>query len=143
MFLTDPLDVPAEVVTYPAEQLDIADPTCVKSYTERKQTRYDHQDEIVRADGLTDFAQVERELVAWIADQAWMTGDGPKALTAGAVRWFRTLPHTVPRVRAAKPASTRSVSSRSHSGLVAGRAGVHHPSASGASPVCAPRSPGA
>lgn len=98
MFLPDPLDVPAEVVAYLAEQLDIADPTCVKSYTERKQTRYDHQDEIVRADGLTEFAQVEGELVAWIADQAWMTGDGPKALTAGAVRWLRERSALLPGV---------------------------------------------
>ncbi|WP_280486413.1 Tn3 family transposase [Nocardia cyriacigeorgica] len=98
MFLPDPLDVPAEVVTYLAEQLDIADPTCVKSYTERKQTRYDHQDEIVRTDGLTEFAQVEGELVAWVADQAWMTGDGPKALTAGAVRWLRERSALLPGV---------------------------------------------
>lgn len=33
---------------------------------------------------------VSVELVAWIADQAWMTGDGPKALTAGAVAWLLT-----------------------------------------------------
>lgn len=98
MFLPDPLDVPADVVEYLAEQLDIADPTCVKSYTERKQTRYDHQDEIVRCDGLTEFAQVEAELVAWVADQAWMTGDGPKALKAGAVRWLRERAALLPGV---------------------------------------------
>jgi hypothetical protein len=89
MFLPDPLDVPAEVVEYLSEQLSIADPACVKTYTERKQTRYDHQDEIVRAHGLTPFGEIEDELVAWVADQAWMTGDGPKALIAGAVAWLR------------------------------------------------------
>ncbi|WP_083881026.1 DUF4158 domain-containing protein [Nocardia araoensis] len=35
------------------------------------------------------FADIEGELVAWIADQAWTTGDGPKVLTAGSVRWLR------------------------------------------------------
>ncbi len=98
MFLPDPLDVPADVVEYVAEQLGIADPACVKSYTERKQTRYDHQDEIVRCDGLTEFSQVEAELVAWVADQAWMTGDGPKALKAGAVRWLRERAALLPGV---------------------------------------------
>ncbi|NKY53917.1 Tn3 family transposase [Nocardia vermiculata] len=98
LFLPDPLDVPAEVVEYVAEQLEIADPACVKSYTERRQTRYDHQDEIVRAYGLTPFAQVEAELAAWVADQAWMTGDGPKALTAGAVRWLRERAALLPGV---------------------------------------------
>ncbi|WP_327115877.1 DUF4158 domain-containing protein [Nocardia sp. NBC_01730] len=55
MFLPDLLDVPDDVVAYLAEQLDI-DLTCVKSYTERNQTRYDHQNEIVRADGYASCA---------------------------------------------------------------------------------------
>jgi len=89
MFLPDPLEVPANVVDYLAEQLGIDDPSCVKLYLDRKQTRYDHQDEIIRRYGLIEFAGIEGELVAWIADQAWTTGDGPKVLTAGAVRWLR------------------------------------------------------
>ncbi|MET8428796.1 DUF4158 domain-containing protein [Nocardia sp. NPDC004860] len=31
----EPLDVPAELVDYLAEQLEIADPACVKSYADR------------------------------------------------------------------------------------------------------------
>src|SRR5689334_15752440 len=89
MFLPEPLEVPANVVDYLAEQLSIDDPACVKAYLDRKQTRYDHQDEIIRRYGLIEFADIEGELVAWIADQAWTTGDGPKVLTAGAVRWLR------------------------------------------------------
>ncbi|MFE3003363.1 DUF4158 domain-containing protein [Nocardia sp. NPDC059246] len=89
MFLPDPLEVPANVVDYLAEQLSIDDPSCVKLYLDRRQTRYDHQDEIVRRYGLIEFADIEGELVAWIADQAWTTGDGPKVLTTGAVRWLR------------------------------------------------------
>lgn len=89
MFLPDPLEVPASVVDYLAEQLDTDDPSCVKAYLDRRQTRYDHQDEIVRRYGLIEFADIEGELVAWIADQAWTTGDGPKVLLAGAVGWLR------------------------------------------------------
>ncbi|MQY22042.1 DUF4158 domain-containing protein [Nocardia macrotermitis] len=89
MFLPDPLEVPANVVDYLAEQLSIEDPSCVKSYLDRRQTRYDHQDEIARRYGLIEFADIENELAAWIADQSWTTGDGPKVLTAGAVRWLR------------------------------------------------------
>ncbi len=32
---------------------------------------------------------VEAELAAWITDQAWITGDGPKAIFEGAVAWCR------------------------------------------------------
>ncbi len=89
MFLPDPLNVPANLVDYLAEQLGIDDPSCVKAYLDRKQTRYDHQAEIIGKHGLIEFADIEAELAAWIADQAWTTGDGPKVLIAGAVRWLR------------------------------------------------------
>lgn len=75
---------------YLAEQLEIADPSCVKSYADREKTRFEHAWEIQRREGLVSFAQVEADLLAWIADQAWMTGDGPKSLIAGAVDWLRT-----------------------------------------------------
>lgn len=89
MFLSDPLDMPHELVEYLAEQLDIADPGCVKQYTEREKTKLEHAWEIQREYGLTPYADVEAELLVWVVDQAWMTGDGPKVLQAGAVRWLR------------------------------------------------------
>lgn len=89
MFLTDPLDVPAELLDYLAEQLEIADPSCVKRYTARRETRFEHAREIQQEYGLTSFTAVEAELSAWVADQAWMTGDGPKAIFEGAVVWLR------------------------------------------------------
>ncbi|MGN5240296.1 hypothetical protein [Rhodococcus sp. SJ-3] len=58
----------------------------VKLYLDRRQTRYGHQDKIIRRYGLIEFADIEGELVAWIADQAWATGDSPNVRTAGAVR---------------------------------------------------------
>ena len=45
-FLEDPLDVPRVVVDYAAEQLGVDDPSCVKAYAERVQTRYEHAWEI-------------------------------------------------------------------------------------------------
>ncbi|MFI6368334.1 DUF4158 domain-containing protein [Nocardia sp. NPDC050630] len=89
MFLSDPLDVPAEVLAYVAEQLDITDPACVKSYVDRDKTKLEHAWEIQREYGLVAFAEVEAELSAWIVDQSWMTGDGPKAISDGAVAWLR------------------------------------------------------
>ncbi|MFE3697601.1 DUF4158 domain-containing protein [Nocardia tengchongensis] len=59
------------------------------SYLDRKPTRYEHQGQIIRAYDLMPFAEVEAKLVAWIADQAWMIGDGVKALLTGAVAWLR------------------------------------------------------
>ena len=48
-FLPDPLDVPTEVLDYLAAQLGIADASVVKQYTERRQTPFDHQEEIKKA----------------------------------------------------------------------------------------------
>jgi len=88
-FLTDPLDVPAEVLDLVAGQLGIADPSCVKRYTERDKTRLDHAWEIQEAFGLRDFTSGEAELTAKVAARAWNTGDGPTALFGYAVRWLR------------------------------------------------------
>jgi hypothetical protein len=42
-FLDDPLDVPTAVVDFVAGQVGVSDPSCVKRYVERKQTRFEHQ----------------------------------------------------------------------------------------------------
>lgn len=89
MFLSDPVDVPAELVVYLAEQLEIGDPSCLVEYMVRRTTRFEHQAEIEAEYGLVEFASAEAELAAWIADQAWITGDGPKAIFEGAVAWCR------------------------------------------------------
>ncbi|MFB4273597.1 Tn3 family transposase [Nonomuraea sp. GTA35] len=97
-FLEDPLDVPASVVDFVAEQLAIADPSCVKRYTERTKTRFDHQWEIRRVYGLKEFGTVEAELRAWVAARSWMTGDGPKAIFTDAVGWLRDRDALLPGV---------------------------------------------
>jgi Domain of unknown function (DUF4158) len=98
MFLADPLDVPDELLAYVAEQLGIADPSCVGHYVERRETRFEHAREITAAYGLTPFATVESELVAWVADQAWITGDGPKAVLEGAIAWLRARQALLPGI---------------------------------------------
>ncbi len=61
-FLADPLDVPTEAVDFLAEQLGVADPSCLKAYGEREKTRLEHQWEIAREFGYRDFPAVEAEL---------------------------------------------------------------------------------
>ena len=99
MFLADPLDVPPELVEYLAEQLGIEDSSCVKQYTERDKTKLEHAWEIQREYGLTSYSEVESELAAWVSDQAWVTGDGPKAMFAGAVDWLRKRQALLPGLR--------------------------------------------
>ncbi|MGH3237781.1 MAG: DUF4158 domain-containing protein, partial [Streptosporangiaceae bacterium] len=108
-FLEDPLDVPVAVLDFVAGQLGIADPSCVKRYTERAKTKLDHQWEIRRVYGLKEFTDVEAELRAWVAARSWTSGDGPKAIFTDAAGWLRerdvllpgvsTLARLVARVR--------------------------------------------
>jgi hypothetical protein len=60
-FLEDPLDVPAAVVDFVAGQLEVADASQVKRYTERTKTRFDHQWEIRQVYGLKEFADAGKE----------------------------------------------------------------------------------
>jgi hypothetical protein len=40
-------------------------------------------------DGFASFASAEAGLVQWLDDEAWTTGDGPRALFYAAVAWLR------------------------------------------------------
>jgi hypothetical protein len=87
-FLADPLGVPPGVLDYVA-QVDVADPSGLKRYVEREKTRLEHQWEIARDYGYRDFADAEPELVRWIADRCWHTGDGRKMIFDSALAWLR------------------------------------------------------
>ncbi|MGI8806704.1 MAG: DUF4158 domain-containing protein [Acidimicrobiales bacterium] len=108
-FLADPLDVPRAVLDYLSGQLEVADPSCAKRYTERAKTRFEHMWEIRDRYHLSEFAEAEVGLVTWVDARCWTTGDGPMAVFADAVVWLRernvllpgvtTLARLVARVR--------------------------------------------
>jgi hypothetical protein len=73
-FLTeDPLEVPWSAVEYVAGQLDIADPSVIKRYTERRPTAYEHSWEIRAAYGYRDFADPGCTSRWW---SSWAPGRG-------------------------------------------------------------------
>ncbi|MGO4612679.1 Tn3 family transposase [Nocardia sp. 2YAB30] len=88
-FLADPIDVPLVVVEYLAEQLGIADVSCVKTYVRRDQTRLEHRWEIARVDGWGDYADFRELLRLHVDRRAWTTGDGRNTIFDGALAWLR------------------------------------------------------
>ncbi len=100
-FLPNPIDVPTGAIDYLAEQLHIDDGSCIKKYMSRRNTHFEHAAEIAASYGYSNFADAEQELVRWIDDRSWTTGDGPKALLDGAHRWLlarRVLLHGLTRL---------------------------------------------
>ncbi|WP_280480063.1 DUF4158 domain-containing protein [Nocardia cyriacigeorgica] len=69
---------------------------CEGLYLDRGRTRLEHAWEIQHLEELASFSEVEGELAGWIADQAWITGDGPKAIFDGAVPWLHHKPALLP-----------------------------------------------
>jgi len=90
-FLEDPLDVPWPVVEYLAEHLGIEDPSCVKRYTERLKTGYEHAWEIRDAYGYRVFEDPEAAagLRGFLDGRAWTHVEGPVKLFEQAVAWLR------------------------------------------------------
>jgi hypothetical protein len=89
-FLPDPLDVPTVVLDRLAGQLQIADPSCVKRYTERRTTPFEHREDIKAAYGLREFSEAEAKFAQWARSRAWNTGQGPKTIFADGVQWLHT-----------------------------------------------------
>ncbi len=88
-FLDDPADVPQVVVDDLAAQLGIGDPSCVKSYGERENTRLEHRRQICRETGWRDYADGAPELALWMDRRTWNTGESSRALFDGATGWLR------------------------------------------------------
>jgi len=91
-FLTeDPLDVPWSAVEYVASQLEIADPSAIKRYTERKPTAYEHSWEVRDAYGYRDFhdEQVLARFGEFLAARAWTHAEGALALFRQVTAWLR------------------------------------------------------
>jgi hypothetical protein len=77
-FPPEPLDVPTVVLERLAGQRQIADPSCVKRYTERRTTPFEHREEMKAAYGLREFAEAEAEFAQWARSRAWNTGRVPR-----------------------------------------------------------------
>ena len=94
-----------------AKQLDIDTIDQLSRYNERRNTRFEYQEEIRVALGLTDFSVGVEAFTVWLDALAFTTGDGPHALFAAAVDYLRghrvllpgvsTLARLVAKVRAA------------------------------------------
>ena len=89
-FLPDPLEVPTEVVDFLASQLDVDDPSCVKSYAQRQATQWEHAAEIRSECGYRDFADATGEVAEFVSARAWTRVESAKALFDAAVAWLRT-----------------------------------------------------
>ncbi|MFJ4859116.1 Tn3 family transposase [Streptomyces sp. NPDC088730] len=87
----DPLDVPWVVVEHLAVQLGIEDVSCVKRYTERKPTAYEHAWEIRDAYEYREYEDAEwsRRFRTFLHGRAWTHAEGPVALFNQAVGWLR------------------------------------------------------
>jgi len=71
--------VPTVVLDRLAGQLQIAKPSCVKRYAERRTTPFEHRDEIKAAYGLREFPEAEAEFAQWVRSRARKTGQESKA----------------------------------------------------------------
>ncbi|WSJ57382.1 DUF4158 domain-containing protein [Streptomyces sp. NBC_01310] len=91
----DRLEVPWAVIEHLAAQLGIADVSCVKRYTERKPTAYEHAWEIRDAYEYDD-PEWSRRFRTFLHGRAWTHAEGPKALFDHAVGWLRVAADHVP-----------------------------------------------
>jgi hypothetical protein len=80
-FLPDPTEVPANVISHAAQQLNIQDPSCLAEYCMRE-THWDHAAEIQQAYGYRDFHEPHEvfRLVRWLYTRAWLSAERPSVL---------------------------------------------------------------
>ncbi len=80
-FLADPIDVPWTVVDHVARQLNVADPTVVKTYGEGT-IRFEHQAEITAAYGYRQFSDqpFHFQFVRWLFRRSYLAGERPIVL---------------------------------------------------------------
>ena len=81
-FLTEPTDVPPNVVAYVAAQLGIHNVACLAEYGARSNTAWEHAAEIRRIYGYRDFSDpgVSLPLVRWLYTRAWLSSEQPSVL---------------------------------------------------------------
>ena len=81
-FLTNPIEVPSDVVVYIAQQLSITDVSCLPTYLERSPTHREHAGIIQRHYGYQDFSSQPKhwQFVRWLYGRAWVGTEGPGVL---------------------------------------------------------------
>lgn len=91
VFLENPLDVPWPVVAYVADQIGVDDPSCLKEYTRRQKTAYEHSWEIQKVYGFRSFEEdvAVGEFSRFLQDRAWVHTEGPAAMFDHMVGWLR------------------------------------------------------
>lgn len=82
LFLEDPLVVPWPVIEHLGQELGIEDVSCIKQYTERLKTAYEHAWEIRDAYGYHQYEDPEwgRLFRTFLHGRAWTNAEGPVAL---------------------------------------------------------------
>jgi hypothetical protein len=91
LFLEDPLAVPWPVIEHLGQELGIGDVSCIKQYTERLNTAYEHAWEIRDAYGYHQYEGPEwgRLFRMFLHGRAWTNAEGPVALFNQSVHWLR------------------------------------------------------
>src|SRR6266567_2714983 len=89
-FLTEPTDVPPNVVAYVAAQLGIRDVACLAEYGARSNTAWEHAAEIRRVYGYREFRDpgVSLPVVRWLYTRAWLSAEQPSVLFDLATAWL-------------------------------------------------------
>jgi hypothetical protein len=89
-FLTEPTEVPPNVVAYVAAQLGIHDASCLAEYGARSNTAWEHAAEIRRVYGYRDFSDpgASFPLVRWLYTRAWLSAEQPSILFDLATAWL-------------------------------------------------------
>ena len=88
-FLSDPLNVPANVKNYVVKQLGIDIPQDLTCYLERKATRSTHCNEIKQRFGYQEFSASWRfRLNRWLYSQAWFGNERPSILFERCTLWL-------------------------------------------------------
>jgi len=80
-FLPHPTHVPANVVTYVAQQLGLDDPMCLEHYHARD-THWEHARQIQKSYDYRDFHDPREgfRLVRWLYSRAWLSAERPSVL---------------------------------------------------------------
>lgn len=90
VMLSDPKEIPDEVIVFVAKQLDITDYTILIHYSVREPTKIEHASQIKQHFGFSDFNDFpwRFRLTRWLYVRVWLGNDRPSVLFDIAVSWL-------------------------------------------------------